>query len=496
MSRTSKIHAGKNFRLESLEMRALPTVSLSGTTLRILGGAGNDTALVSTKVIGGVSKVEVNLNGVVRRFNTSAVQEVFFNGFAGNDVFTAAPTFNIRVVAHGGAGNDVLTGGAAGDAFHGEGGNDVINGRGGDDWIHGEGGNDVLYGGNGNDWIYGYQGDDFLFGQGQNDNLFGGAGLDRMYGGFGEDNLVSLDGFATDLLYGEGGRDSFWRDQNGTRLDRVLDARPNEISNTHSIKAFENGADRTLDGDALADPSDGTFYKNFGTHYLFSAAGPTADDIDQNKLGDCWIQAALAASAQASPNSIRQLVADLGDGTFAVRLGGKYYRVDADLPTKAADSTELVKGGLGQGGTLWGAIVEKAYAIYAGGRYSDINGGLIKDALATIGATAVGMKNFAAYGSGAALLEDLHAKLSAGLAVGAGGIATVPTGTHLVANHAYTVIRVNYENGTATSVTLRNPWAKDGAGNDDGADDGYVTVTGDQLFQCGGGRVQWGTPVA
>ena len=34
-------------------------------------------------------------------------------------------------------------------------------------------------------------------------------------------------------------------------------------------------------------------------------------------------------------------IVDLGDGTFAAWLGGKYYRVDADLPTKAADSEEL-----------------------------------------------------------------------------------------------------------------------------------------------------------
>jgi hypothetical protein len=33
------------------------------------------------------------------------------------------------------------------------------------------------------------------------------------------------------------------------------------------------------------------------------------------------------------------------------------------------------------------------------------------------------------------------------------------------------------------SITLRNPWGNDGAGNDGNTADGYVTVTGEQFRQ-------------
>jgi len=36
--------------------------------------------------------------------------------------------------------------------------------------------------------------------------------------------------------------------------------------------------------------------------------------------------------------------------------------------------------------------------------------------------------------------------------------------------------------GQPVSVTLRNPWGTDGGGSNDGANDGYVTLTGAQLY--------------
>lgn len=503
MIRTTKTTTTrKHLHLEALESRTLLAASLTGSTLNVLGTANHDVAVVANRMIQGVSKIEVTLNGTVKRFDTSAVKQIVFKGFAGNDSFTAQANVNVSVIAHGGIGNDTLTGGSAADSLNGEAGNDVLDGRAGDDWIHAGAGNDTLLGGVGNDWLYGNLGDDVLQGQAGNDNLFGHAGLDKLYGGAGDDTLVSLDRGATDLLYGETGRDSFWFDQNGAKKDSVLDATAFEKSNTHAISKFENGTDRTLDGDKIADPTDGKNYKNFGTRYLFSNTGPSRDDVDQNGLGDCWLQAALGATAQASPNSIRQTVVDLGDGTFAVRLGGKYYRVDADLPTTSATSETLTYAGFGQGGTLWGPIVEKAYALYrvkAGttpNTYASLNGGFISEALTALGATDVGLKEFDSYANATDLLNGMAAKLAAGYAVGAGGIQTAARGAPLVTKHAYTVVRVNYVDGVAVSVTLRNPWAKDGAGNQDGADDGYVTVTGEQLLDGVGGRVYWGKPVA
>ena len=47
----------------------------------------------------------------------------------------------------------------------------------------------------------------------------------------------------------------------------------------------------------------------------------------------------------------------------------------------------------------------------------------------------------------------------------------------------YTVMYVTCDSsGVVTSITLRNPWGYDGAGNDSNPYDGLVTVTPDQLF--------------
>ena len=61
----------------------------------------------------------------------------------------------------------------------------------------------------------------------------------------------------------------------------------------------------------------------------------------------------------------------------------------------------------------------------------------------------------------------------------------------LINGHQYTVTGFTVNgSGTVTSITLRNPWGADGAGND-GVDDGYVTLTPAKSFQFAG-RVNWG----
>ncbi|MFO0878257.1 MAG: C2 family cysteine protease [Gemmataceae bacterium] len=497
MARNTRKASSRLFALESLETRNLLSATLLDGVVTIDGGSGNDVAYVGSRVINGVNTLEVKLNGEVTTYDPSQVQQIRFNGYAGSDTFTAAQNLTISVVAYGGMGRDTLIGGAGSDYLYGEGGNDIIRGRGSDDWIQGDAGDDNLSGGDGRDWIYGAAGRDTLFGNGAKDYLFGGAGADKVYGGLGNDLLVSIDGFSNDQLFGELGRDTFWFDRNGANRDQVLDGTASENTNKHAVASFANGADRTLDGDDIADPTDGTHYKNFYSHYLFDYYGATVNDVDQNQLGDCWLQAAMGAMVKASPNSIEQVVGDMGDGTYAVKLGGKYYRVDSDLPTKSENSQDLVYGGLGSGGTLWAAMIEKAYAFYRDGSntYASLNGGLIKDALAAMGAKDTGLKLFSTYANATAMLQDIQAKLNAGLAVGAGGINQVPSGTPLVTNHAYTVISVNFESGVPVSITLRNPWAKDGGGSTDGNDDGYVTVTGAQLFATTGGKVQWGKPI-
>jgi hypothetical protein len=85
-------------------------------------------------------------------------------------------------------------------------------------------------------------------------------------------------------------------------------------------------------------------------------------------------------------------------------------------------------------------------------------------------------------------MSTIQTALEAGKSVTYGTV-TVADGAPLIAGHAYTVQSVNVdEHGHMTSVTLRNPWGVDGAGND-GHNDGYVTVTAQQLYDSMAGIV-------
>ncbi|MBJ7486388.1 M10 family metallopeptidase C-terminal domain-containing protein, partial [Brevundimonas sp.] len=79
---------------------------------------------------------------------------------------------------YGAAGNDVITGTAGGASLDGGAGDDTLVGGDGDDTLNGGAGKDILRGGLGNDAVLGGEGNDVLQGGAGNDALTGGAGLD------------------------------------------------------------------------------------------------------------------------------------------------------------------------------------------------------------------------------------------------------------------------------------------------------------------------------
>jgi hypothetical protein len=352
----------------------------------------------------------------------------------------------------------------------------------GDDYLVGDAGDDVITGDDGNDTLYGQDG---------NDSLVGGAGTDTIYGGNGDDALVLIDGGTTDYASGDAGRDTAWEDMNlvysGWLPTFQYDTASAEVANP--VYAFANGADKSLNGDNIADPTDGTYYKNFSGNPLFATYGPTISDVDQENVGDCWMLASAQSIANDNPSYLRTMIADFGDGTYGVRLGGSYYRVDADLPTWGATSTDQRYAGLGQQNSLWVAILEKAYASYRTGAntYASLNNGDPQDALRAFNATNVGEHYYAAGSNAATVANDVYAHWNSYQA------CTICTGTvtassGLVANHCYTVVSVSRDAyGTVTSMTLRNPWGNDNTGNNP-----YVTLTAAQLAACQI-WVAWGT---
>jgi hypothetical protein len=413
---------------------------------------------------------------------------------------------------HGGADNDKLWGGGGEDWLWGDFGNDMLDGGGGNDMLDGGGGNDYLYGGLGNDILKGQDGADYLFGGADCDALYGGKGDDYLYGDTGNDVLVSIGG-GKDQLGGGSGLDNIWMDV----LDTLGDASNDEKSAGYIHKvdeffrySFDGGkssipVSKELDGQNLADPVSDDYLGNFNfkSNPLFASGGPTQDDVFQGDVGDCYFMARLLAMAKVNPESIRKMVVDLGDGTYAVRFfhkgAAEYVRVDADFYTQGSDAKKLAYAGLGQENSIWVAIVEKAFAFWRkeDGHYASIGGGITKwkdtdEALGLIGQDLTkgepvapqkvvdwfksGSPDIGTTVKTAAVdwLKAVKSELAAGKAVIVGAVSGVSNFTPLVPDdpntkdtegtyrrgqHVYLVDSVQCDaNGQPIGITLRNPY--------------------------------------
>jgi hypothetical protein len=455
---------------ESLENRALFSVSnlvFHGSTLVI---QSNDTA----------TNAEVRLSGA----------NIEVKDLSTNRTWTYAATAVGAVEFQGGAANDRFVDYVANLSLRGY-------GFGGDDTLVGAGANDLLYGGAGNDVLLGMAGNDQLYGGDGNDRLNGGAGNDSLWGQNGDDVLITIDNGTGDYAEGGAGRDVLWVDQSSPRTDQVVGTTSED--KVQLVASFANGADRTLDGDRLADPSvkSGQSYAKIDGNPLFSSAGPAATDIRQGALGDCYMLAGLSAVAKDNPQAIRQDVVDFDDGTYGVAFGGRFYRVDNDLPVYSG-SKALAYAQLGAQNSMWVAVMEKAWAYYrtSAKTYASIEGGWSIEVNRALGSTSAGERDIQSYANATNLLNDLANRLSTHQAVTMGFLGlkagTNPSSIPLVMMHMYTVMSVvRNSSGTVTGVVLRNPWGVDGAGNDANRNDGLVTLTGAQLLSCYG-RVNWG----
>lgn len=184
-------HATYNFPISgvvnSLATTRSPGASLSGGTLIVSGGSGDDVISLS----GRSGIVSVTLNGATLAGSPfSGVSKVLVNGGDGDDLISLA-RLSLNGTANGGPGHDTLVGSP---------GNDVLNGEEGNDSLDGGDGDDVLLGGMGND------------------ALVGGFGIDQFNGEAGDDSLNALDGIADALLDGGDGSDNAHRD----RVDPLL----------------------------------------------------------------------------------------------------------------------------------------------------------------------------------------------------------------------------------------------------------------------------------
>ena len=154
-----------------------------------------------------------------------------------------------------------------------------------------------------------------------------------------------------------------------------------------------------------------------------------ANDIDQWRLGDCYLVSALASLASADPDLIRDAVVDNGDGTYTVTLhewvDGELVPVEMTVTNEMpiteyhndeTDTWEPIEGyTAGEAdGELWPRIYEKAYALMLGdgdlvAGYSEIIGGDGADALEIL--TGVPSETT---GTGRLTIEELDQMLDEG----------------------------------------------------------------------------------
>src|SRR5262249_6652259 len=147
---------------------AVPSASVTGGTLTVVGTGGDDAIAVSVAATDpGTLLVDLGDGVEPQAFDRSTFTaiSVFLRG--GNDRFQVVP-------GSGSVADEALT---------------VVGGT-GNDMILGGDGNDTLSGGDGNDTVLGADGNDLIFGNDGNDSVNGNRGTDTEFLGRGRDNAL------------------------------------------------------------------------------------------------------------------------------------------------------------------------------------------------------------------------------------------------------------------------------------------------------------------
>lgn len=108
---------------------------------------------------------------------------------------------------------------------------------------------------------------------------------------------------------------------------------------------------------------------------LFPEGGPLPAHVKQTNLGDCYLQAVLAAIARSDPAHLTGMMQETAGNTVTVRFYYKngnnyaqeYIRVDKTVATSASG------GALYNDGANWARLMQKAFAVFAQnhGQYGD-----------------------------------------------------------------------------------------------------------------------------
>jgi hypothetical protein len=205
------------------------------------------------------------------------------------------------------------------------------------------------------------------------------------------------------------------------------------------------------------DPITGTLF----AQGLGEEGGADPSDVDQMSIGDCGLQATLAALAKQNPGLLEKMVSTNANGSYTVTFyeDGKPVQIVVQPEVlRKPDGTPITGfGDSADGGSpeLWAVVVEKAAAQWKGG-YNDIQGRWPGDWMQEL----TGRDSVRTDAGDVGSTSDIQAQLDAGQAVtfstqdpkdqpGMGQLKPKP----LIGPHAYTVMGTDGD-----YVLLQNPW--------------------------------------
>jgi len=210
-----------------------------------------------------------------------------------------------------------------------------------------------------------------------------------------------------------------------------------------------------------------------GNHTLFGDNGIVdPNDINQGWIGNCWFLSAASAIAEKPGRFESIFLNNDNELNSAGIYGVNFYTlgvphtiiIDDWLPLEQLwdGSYTTLFAHVGDGSSIWGALIEKAFAKYHG-NYEHIVGGAPAVAARTLHGGPSDNLWHADY-----TMEQVWAKLVEHdgkddiLQAGTPGNDDSTTNSDgLVQGHAYVVLGVTTLNNGQRLVQLRNPWGKD-----------------------------------
>ncbi len=212
-----------------------------------------------------------------------------------------------------------------------------------------------------------------IYGEGGNDAITIDASMGIttiVYSGDGEDivqnmsdtdvTIVSL-GDGSDQVIGNGQNTRFWLDPEDTHNASSIEQATGKLN---VVATFEN-ANKVLNGPEIADHERFDWYADNPVPWeylpmsetsLWGVDLPTAYDVQQGFFQTCNTTGRWASIVNHSPEIIRELAVELGDGTYGVKISGnRFVRIDQDIiPFHLSRPSPA--------GKAWYVVLEKAYS--------------------------------------------------------------------------------------------------------------------------------------